>query len=142
MSGKSGLFRRRGPLFTAIATRSGVDGLLDVMRKHAVENAANTGSAVQTLAAKLRGSDAIDVATKFSLKGKVDRPVTDLERHHDGEADEDIGSLKQRFDRLIGTVVALLAGRDPALATDIAAMRQPLWQALKDPEQFLVVAMQ
>lgn len=128
--------------FTSIAARNGVDGLLDLLRKHTVKNAAAGDKEFQNLASKLRETDAIDTATKLSLKVKVDRLITDLERHHDGDTGEELDTLKQRFDRLIENVVALLAERNPSLATDIAVMQRPLWRALRDPDRFVVVAMQ
>ncbi len=127
--------------FTAIAASQGIEGLLALLRKHAAANAATTGKQFRDLADKLRTTDAIDTATKFSLKTEVDDLVADLGRHHDGVREYDLESLKQRFDRLVFGVVAMLKTGDPSLAADMASMRPALWQALKDPKHFVVVAL-
>jgi phospholipid transport system substrate-binding protein len=128
--------------FTAIAGRNGIEGLLKLLRKHAAANAAQAGNKFRDLAARIGATEAINVSEKISLKSKVDALVQDLGRHHDGEGQFDIESLKQRFDSLFRNTVAMLEGRDPSLAAEIASMHPSLWRALKDPKHFVVVAMQ
>ncbi len=127
--------------FTSIAARGGVEGLLNLLRKHAKAKAADTGEEFRALADRLRSTDAIGFTTKVSLKSKVDALVTDLSRHHEGESDSDIDSLKQRFDKLIRSAINMLRDGDPSLAEDMASIHPTLWRALKDPEEFVVVAM-
>lgn len=126
--------------FTAIAARKGVDGLLELLRKHAGAKAADAGSELQMLAGKLRTTPAIAPSSKLALKLKIDALVQDLGRHHDGERNFGIVELKSRFDALVRHTVALLRSEDPALAAELASLRRPLWWSLSDPAQFTELA--
>lgn len=126
--------------FTAIAARKGVDGLLELLRKHANAKTADAGNELQQLAGKLRTTPAIAPSSKLALKLKIDALVQDLGRHHEGERNFGMVELKTRFDALVRHTVALLRSEDPALAAELASLHQPLWWSLSDPVQFTELA--
>tara|TARA_R110001606_G_scaffold118060_1_gene248227 strand:- start:974 stop:1900 length:927 start_codon:yes stop_codon:yes gene_type:complete len=127
--------------FTAIASRNGIDGLLELLRKQSAAQAADAGGEFDDLAANLRATAAISPMSKLDLKRRTDALVSEISLYHDGARQYDISRLKSQFDALIQHVVTLLQLGDPSLAAAIEGQRNALWSSLSDPEQFAVVAM-
>lgn len=84
---------------------------------------------------RLRATRAIGMFTKLSLKNQVDDLLEQFDEFHDGH-DVPVARLRERFDLLILKVLSLLQRGDPALARDVAASREPLWNRLVDPRTF------
>ena len=90
---------------------------------------------LEGLEKRLVGTKAIGVLSKLSLKGKLDEFVKDLRAAHRGE-ERTLEEMRERYDLLVHNVQAMLEKKDPELAKEIAAAREPLWKLLADIEKF------
>jgi len=90
---------------------------------------------LEGLEKRLVGTKAIGVLTKLSLKGKLDEFVKDLRAAHSGE-ERTLEEMRERYDLLVHNVQVMLEKKDPELAKEIAAVREPLWKLLADIEKF------
>ena len=85
---------------------------------------------------RLRETTAIGVFTKLSLKNQVDDLLEQLAAFHEGRGHTPLAKLRESYDLLLLKVLSLLQDKDPALARDIAASREALWNLLADPAKF------
>ena len=74
--------------------------------------------------------------TKLSLKNLVDDLLEQLAAFHEGRGQTPLATLRESYDLLFLKVLSLLQDQDPALARDIAASREALWNLLADPAKF------
>jgi hypothetical protein len=85
----------------------------------------------------LRETGAIGVFTKLSLKNQVDDLLEHFRAFHQGGANKSrLPKLRQEYDLLVLKVMSLLQDGDPALARDLSASREALWNVLADPVKF------
>jgi hypothetical protein len=89
-----------------------------------------------SLEKRLRETQAIGVFTKLSLKNQVDDLLEQLAAFHKGRGQPPLAKLRESYDLLLLKVLSLLQDKDPALARDIAASREALWNLLADPTKF------
>jgi hypothetical protein len=89
-----------------------------------------------SLEKRLRETQAIGVFTKLSLKNQVDDLLEQLAAFHEGRGQPPLAKLRESYDLLLLKVLSLLQDKDPALARDIAASREALWNLLADPAKF------
>ena len=89
-----------------------------------------------SLEKRLRETKAIGVFTKLSLKNQVDDLLEQLAAFHEGRGHTPLAKLRESYDLLLLKVLSLLQDKDPALARDIAASREALWNLLADPAKF------
>ena len=89
-----------------------------------------------SLEKRLRETQAIGVFTKLSLKNQVDDLLEQLAAFHEGRGQTPLAKLRESYDLLLLKVLSLLQDQDPALARDIAASREALWNLLADPAKF------
>ncbi|PYN25725.1 MAG: hypothetical protein DMD99_07505 [Candidatus Rokuibacteriota bacterium] len=74
--------------------------------------------------------------TKLSLKNQVDDLLEQFAAFHQGRGDVTRAKLREAYDLLLLKVLSLLQDKDPALARDISASREALWDLLADPAKF------
>ena len=82
------------------------------------------------LASRLRLTPAIGVWSKLQLKGTLSQILEEVDRHYDGDSDQEIETLKARFYTLADETSKKLKGADPGLSNIIASSRDAIWQAL------------
>lgn len=85
---------------------------------------------------RLRDTSAIGTFTKLSLKNQVDDLLEQFAAFHGGRSQVQLTTLREGFDLLLLKVLSLLQDKDPALARDIGASREALWNVLADPAKF------
>lgn len=91
---------------------------------------------LEKLEAKLRDTDAIGFMTKLTLKNQIDDLVADFRAYHDGDRNNQLASLRERFNLLLMKVSSLLQEKDAPLQREIAGARDSLWAMLANPQQF------
>ena len=84
---------------------------------------------------RLVDTKAIGFLSKLSLKGKLDKFVKDLRAAHGGE-EHTLEEMRERYHLLVHNVHAMLEKKDPELAKEIAAAREPMWKLLAEIESF------
>lgn len=84
---------------------------------------------------RLRGTDAIGVLTKLSLKNQVDDLIGRFRQFHDGRRPPSLADLRPAFELLLMKVLSLLQDSDKALANDINTSRDALWSVLSDRDR-------
>jgi hypothetical protein len=89
-----------------------------------------------SLEKRLRETSAIGVFTKLSLKNQVEDLLEQFAAFHQGRDTTSLRALRESYDLLLLKVLSLLQDKDPALAGDIAASREALWNLLTDPAKF------
>jgi hypothetical protein len=89
-----------------------------------------------TLEERLRGTSAIGLFTKLSLKNQVDDLIAQFRAFHAGRPQPTLAQLRERFELLLLKVVTLLQDDDPALASAVTASREAIWEVLSDPKKF------
>ncbi len=92
---------------------------------------------LRSLETRLRETRAIDPIAKLKLKGQIDELLGRIREVHETGASENVGALRQPYERVIGSIQAKL-DRDPALASDIVSSREAIWAVLSDPQKFRV----
>lgn len=97
---------------------------------------------LRALEIRLRQTRAIGFFTKLSLKQQVDDLLDQFARFHEGHGGRPLPTLRDRFDGLMGKVLALLDRRDDGLAREVAASRESLWALLANPRTFSTVRRQ
>jgi hypothetical protein len=90
---------------------------------------------LKSLEERLKETSAIGVLTKLSLKNQVDDLVAKFRAYHEGARPPTLPELKPAFQMLLMKVLALLQDRDAALARDIDASRDAIWNVLTDPRK-------
>jgi hypothetical protein len=89
-----------------------------------------------TLEERLKGTNAIGVLTKITLKNQVDDLLDDFRAYYKGKLRTTLADLRRSFDMLVLKVLSLLQDSDPSLAAAIAASRDAIWGILSDPAKF------
>ena len=89
-----------------------------------------------SLETRLRGTQAIGVFTKLSLKNQVDDLLVQFRAYHRHQAATTLAELRQSYNLLMLKVLSLLQDSDPPLARDIVASREAIWGILSDPKKF------
>ena len=90
---------------------------------------------LKTLEQRLKETSAIGVLTKLSLKNQVDDLIAKFRAYHAGARPPTLPELKPAFQLLLMKVLTLLQDHDPALARDIDASRDAIWNVLTDPRK-------
>jgi hypothetical protein len=90
---------------------------------------------MHSLETRLRETRAIDPVSKLRLKGQIDELVGQFREAHERGQPDRVGGLRQPYDRMLVRIQSMLE-RDPVLAGDIVASREPLWRVLSDPAKF------
>ncbi len=85
---------------------------------------------------RLVNTKAIGLLSKLSLKGKLDGFVKDLRAAHGGGGEHTVEEMRERYDLLVHNVQIMLEKKDPELAKEIAAAREPMWKLLAEVESF------
>ena len=91
---------------------------------------------LEGLEKRLVNTKAIGILSKLSLKGKLDEFVKDLRATHGGGDEHTLEEMRERYDLLVHNVQAMLEKKDPELAKEIAAAREPMWKLLAEIETF------
>jgi hypothetical protein len=89
-----------------------------------------------TLEERLRGTGAIGIFTKLSIKNQVDDLIAQFRAFHAGRPRPTLAQLRERFELLVLKVVTLLQDDDPELAAAVSASREAIWAVLSDPKKF------
>jgi hypothetical protein len=90
---------------------------------------------LKSLEQRLKDTGAIGVLTKLSLKNQVDDLVERFRAFHRGQKPPGLAELRPAFDLLVMKVLSLLQDKDAALAKDIDASRNAIWNVLTDREK-------
>ena len=91
---------------------------------------------LKTLKDQLKGTKAIGVFTKLSLKNKVDDLLGRFREHYEGKPTPTMSELRQAYDLLMMKVLSLLQDSDQQLASAIVSSREAIWGLLSDPKKF------
>jgi hypothetical protein len=91
---------------------------------------------LDALKEQLKGTKAIGVFTKLTLKNQVDDLLDRFRDHYAGKDKITMKELRQSYDLLLMKVLSLLQDRDQRLAADIVASREAIWGLLADPMKF------
>jgi len=92
-----------------------------------------------TLVERLKGTNAIGVLTKITLKNQVDDLLDEFRAYYQGKIKTTLADLRRSYDRLVLKVLSLLQDSDPSLAAAIAASRDAIWGILSDPAKFAAI---
>lgn len=90
---------------------------------------------LKSLEERLKGTNAIGVLTKLSLKNQVDDLIAEFRAYHKGARPPTLSELRPAFELLLMKVLSLLQDRDPGLAHDVSASRDAIWAVLADPRK-------
>ena len=91
---------------------------------------------LEGLRSSLRETDAIGFTTKLSLKHDLDSLLDSFGAYHDGESDESLPTLRERFAELLSVTLALLKDDDPKLFHKLWNAQGHLWLIVSDPARF------
>jgi len=91
---------------------------------------------LKTLVAKLKGTKAIGIFTKITLKNQVDDLMGRFREHYQGKTKVTMTDLRRSYDLLMMKVLSLLQDDDQVLASDIVSSREAIWGLLADPITF------
>lgn len=95
---------------------------------------------LNSLEQRLKETSAIGVLTKLSLKNQVDDLVARFRAFHGGQRPPTLGELRPSFDLLLMKVLSLLQDKDAALAKDIDASRNAIWEVLTDRDKLAKIS--
>ncbi len=90
---------------------------------------------LKSLEQRLKETSAVGVLTKLWLKNQVDDLVARFRAFHGGQRPPTLGDLRPSFDLLLMKVLSLLQDKDVALAKDIDASRNAIWEVLTDRDK-------
>lgn len=90
---------------------------------------------LKSLEQRLKDTNAVGVLTKLSLKNQVDDLVARFRAFHTGQRPPTLAELRPSFDLLLMKVLSLLQDKDAALAKDIDASRNAIWEVLADRDK-------
>ena len=93
-----------------------------------------------SLQQRLKGTNAIGLLTKISLKNQVDDLLGQFRAFYQGKLKTTLAELRRPYDLLVLKVLSLLQDSDPSLASAIVASREAIWGILADPKKFATVA--
>jgi hypothetical protein len=91
---------------------------------------------LEALKEQLKGTKAIGVFTKLTLKNQVDDLLDRFRDHYAGKNKVTMTELRRSYDLLMMKVLSLLQDKDQRLASDIVASREAIWGLLADREKF------
>ncbi len=91
---------------------------------------------LRALEAQLRGTRAIGVFTKISLKNQIDDLMKQFREHFEGKTTRTMTDLRRSYTLLIMKVLSLLQDIDPMLASAIVSSREAIWGLLSDENTF------
>ena len=91
---------------------------------------------LSTLEAQLKGTKAIGIFTKLTLKNQVDDLLDQFREFYDGKAKPTMTDLRRSFDLLMMKVLSLLQDEDQKLASAIVSSREAIWGLLADRKTF------
>jgi hypothetical protein len=94
---------------------------------------------LDTLKERLKGTNAIGVLTKITLKNQVDDLLDEFRAYYKGKLRTTLADLRRSYDMLVLKVLSLLQDSDPSLAAAIAASRDAIWGILSDPAKFAAI---
>jgi hypothetical protein len=94
---------------------------------------------LSSLEERLKGTNAIGVLTKITLKNQVDDLLDKFRAYYRGQLKSTLADLRRSYDMLVLKVLSLLQDRDPSLAAAIAASRDAIWGILSDPAKFAAI---
>jgi len=89
-----------------------------------------------TLEAQLKGTKAIGIFTKLTLKNQIDDLLDQFREFYDGKANPTMKDLRRSFDLLMMKVLSLLQDEDQRLASAIVSSREAIWGLLADRRTF------
>lgn len=99
-----------------------------------------TGSAddldLDALVDRISSSKALGLFTKLSLKRDIDGFLDEVKRYHEGDADESLEELHERYDVMVHKLTALVQDKDTELVQSIDESRDKLWAILSDEAKF------
>ena len=88
------------------------------------------------LRSSLRETDAIGFTTKLSLKHDLDSLLESFGAYHEGQSEETLPTLRERFAELLSSTLSLLKDDDPKLFRKLWDARGHLWLTISDPVRF------
>lgn len=91
---------------------------------------------LKALEQRLRNTKAMGIFTKLTLKNQVDDLLDKFEDYYKGKSKYTMKDLRRSYDLLLMKVLSLLQDKDPPLAMEIVASREPIWMLLADPKAF------
>jgi hypothetical protein len=91
---------------------------------------------LNTLEAQLKGTKAIGLFTKITLKNQVDDLLDRFREYYQGKAKLTMADLRRSYDLLMMKVLSLLQDQDQKLASAIVSSREAIWGLLADPKKF------
>jgi hypothetical protein len=94
---------------------------------------------LRSLEERLKGTNAIGVLTKITLKNQVDDLMDKFRAYYKGQLKATLADLRRSYDMLVLKVLSLLQDNDPSLASAIAASRDAIWGILSDPAKFAAI---
>jgi hypothetical protein len=89
-----------------------------------------------SLTERLRGTKAIGIFTKITLKNQVDDLLGHFREHYRGKPTPTMAELRRSFDLLMMKVLSLLQNDDQTLASAVVSSREAIWGLLSDPDKF------
>jgi hypothetical protein len=89
---------------------------------------------------RLRETDAIGFFTKLTLKNQVNDLLDRFRSFYAGRLKVPLAEMRQPYDLLLMKTIAVVQDGDPALATEIASSRDPIWEMLADRDKFAALA--
>lgn len=92
-----------------------------------------------SLKQRLKGTNAIGVLTKITLKNQVDDLLDQFRAFYQGKLKTTLAELRRSYDLLVLKVLSLLQDSDPGLAAAIVASRDAIWGILSDPAKFATI---
>jgi hypothetical protein len=90
---------------------------------------------LNSLETQLKGTKAIGILTKLTLKNQVDDLLDQFRAHYDGK-EPPMKDLRRSYDLLIMKVLSLVQDEDQRLASSIVSSREAIWGLLADPKKF------
>jgi hypothetical protein len=90
---------------------------------------------LKSLETRLQETRAVGTFTRISLGNQAD-DVFDQFRVYHSYRTPPLAELRQSYTLFLLKVLSLLQDSDPALARDIVASREAIWDIAKDPKKF------
>jgi len=84
----------------------------------------------------LKGTKAIGLFTKITLKNQMDDLLDRFRDYHDGSGKIAMIDLRHSYDLLVMKVLSLLQDDDQRLASNVLSSREAIWGLLADPTKF------
>jgi hypothetical protein len=88
------------------------------------------------LKAALKGTKAIGLFTKITLKNQMDDLLDRFREYHHGGRKVTMTDLRRSYDLLVMKVLSLLQDEDQRLASNVVSSREAIWGLLADPTKF------